>query len=102
MDTNPEFFKGLHERFLCLVGNETSSMPSCASVQHVKDDVLLHEKQVTFNLSIESVGHVSAANVVGSGFAPLSTYPARLHCLRDEFKHLVVDSDTFQESPHGL
>ena len=77
-------------------------MPSGASVQHVKDDVIMDKEEVALDLLVEGVGDVDTAHVVRSWLSPHPADLARVADLRDQVQNFIWDSDSFQESAHDL
>ena len=50
MGTDPELIDRLNDGVFLLVRDDATSMPSGASANHMEDDRLVNEKEVTFNL----------------------------------------------------
>ena len=100
MDAEPYLFHGLYECVLFLVGDLASGLPSQASVQHVEDDVLLDEYQVTLYFDVELIWQVDGTYIAGSWFLPLSAYSAGVHSLVNHVQHFLCDSNTFKELLH--
>ena len=74
MNGNPSGVDGLDEGLFGFVRDHECGMPSRASVQHVEDDELVHEQEVTLDLLVEGVGEIHAARIAGAKFGPLSAY----------------------------
>ena len=55
MDPNPAEVNGVRQRLFVLVRDESTRMPACASVEHVEDDVLVDEQEITLDLLVEGV-----------------------------------------------
>ena len=83
--SDPKFIDGGHEVFFGLTGDELCRMPAGAAINHVEDDVLVYEQQITLHLRIERICNLDVAGVAGPWARP---FPANLACLRDLRKHL--------------
>ena len=68
-------------------------MPPRASVQHVKDDELVDEQEVTLDLLVESIGEVHAASVAGAWLGPLSAHCSSVDHFWNEIKYSVGNSN---------
>ena len=74
VDGNPSSVDGLDQCLLGLVWNDKGGVPSCASVQHMEDDELMHEEKITFDLLVEGVGEIHTASIARAKLGPLSAY----------------------------
>ena len=63
MDPNPAQVNGIRQRLFVLVRDESACMPSCASVEHVEDDVFVDEQEIALDLLIEGVRNIHTAHV---------------------------------------
>ena len=98
MKADPYFVDGLHEGLRVLVRDNSGDMPSCTSADHVEDDVLANEKQVTFNLVVELIWDVHTADVVRAWLSPLTADFACLNDFWNELQGSIGDSCTIQEA----
>jgi hypothetical protein len=69
---NPEFVDGFHTTLLVLALHERGGVPPSASIDHMKDDVLVDEEEVALDLCIEGVGNFQIARIAGPWTGPLS------------------------------
>ena len=76
-------------------------MPTCATVQHVEDDVLVHEEEVAFHLLVELVCKFRAADVCRSWASPLPAYRAAVHNVWNHVQNFVGYANSFEESAHS-
>ena len=58
MMCDPQGVKSVDQSVVRSVWNNARCVPSCATVNKMKDSVLLHEHEVKFNLLIELVGQL--------------------------------------------
>ena len=77
-------------------------MPSGAAIQHMEDDVFMHEEKITFHLLIESVWKVYAAGVTGAGLSPSTAYAAGMDNFWNKVEDSLGDSDSLEEPSHGM
>merc|ERR1712025_1289035 len=64
MDPNPAKVNGIRQRLLELVRDQHARMPACATVEHVEDDVLVDEQEITLDLLVKGVRDIHTAHVV--------------------------------------
>jgi hypothetical protein len=102
MKTDPYLVNGFHEGLRVLVRNDSGGIPYGASADHVEDDTLADEKQVTFNLVVEFVRNVHTADVVRAWFSPLATDLACLNDFWDELQNSLGNSCAIQTSLHDM
>ena len=100
MDPNPAQVNGIRKRLFVLVRDETACMPTCASVEHVEDDVLVDEQEIALDLLVKGVGNIHTAYVVWAWRGPHAAHLASVADLRDQVENRIRDSDTFQEATH--
>ena len=77
-------------------------MPSGASADRVENDTLANEKQVAFNLIVESVRDIHTAEVVRAWLSPPTADFARLKDFWNELQNSFGNSCTIQESLHDM
>ena len=75
-------------------------MPTGASVQHVKDHMLVDEQQVTLDLLVEGVSNLHTAHVVRTRLGPHPAHLAGVTDLRNQVEDRVRDSNSFEEAAH--
>ena len=100
MDPNPAEVNGVRQRLFVLVRDESTSMPACASVEHVEDDVLVDEQEIALDLLIEGVRNIHTAHVVWARSGPHAAYLTGITDLWDQIEDCIRDSDTFKEATH--
>ena len=102
MGADPYFVNGDHESILIFPWYLASGVPSCATVNEMKYDLLVDKEQVTLDLGIRRVGELCAAYVSWARLGPLPAYAASLHDLWNELDDIVSDSHSFEEALHGV
>jgi len=68
-------------------------MPACAPIHHVKDDVLLHEQQITLYLIIVCVWQFGAAGMVWARPGPSPTNLTGLNDLWNQVHYSFRDTN---------
>ena len=63
--------------------------------------MFVDEEEIAFNLLVERVRELCAADCVGPGLCPFAANLARVHNLGDELEDLVSDPDAFQKARHS-
>ena len=100
MDPNPAQVNGPRQCLFELVRDQHASMPACASVEHVKDDVLVDKQKVALDLLVEGVGDIHTAHVVWAWSGPHATHLAGVADLRDQVEDCIRDSDSLEKATH--
>ena len=81
--------------------DKSGSLPLCAFIQHVDDDVLLVEvDQVALHVFVELVRVFVATQLAGPGFSPCSAELTGLKCLWNEVQNSLRDGNIFKELCH--
>ena len=89
MDPNPAQVNGLRQRLFVLVRDESACMPTCASVEHVKDDVLVDEQEIALDLLVKGVRIIHTAYVVWARRGPHAAHLTGVADLRDQVENRV-------------
>ena len=100
MNGNPKLVNGFHQGSFGFVGDEPGSVPSCASVQHVEDDVLLNEEKITLNLFVEFVGDLDTTRMVWPRLSPCAANLTSLNRFRNKVQNSLWYADSVQELCH--
>jgi len=100
MDPNPAKVNGIRQRLLELVRDQHARMPACATVEHVEDDVLVDEQEITLDLLVKGVRDVHTAHVVRAWSGPHAAYLAGIADLWDQIEDCIRDSDALEETAH--
>ena len=67
--------------------DDNRCMPSGAAINHMEDDVLLHEQQVALDLLVEGVRNFNTAGIRRTLFLPLSADRTGVDNLGNELEH---------------
>ena len=102
MGADPYLVNGGHEHILIFSRYLVSGVPPCATINEMEDDLFVDKEQVTLDLGIKRVGKLCAAYVGWARLGPLSADTASLHGLRNEFDHVVSNTNSFEEALHGM
>ena len=100
MDPNPAKVNGIRQRLLELVRDQHARMPTCATVEHVEDDVLVDEQEITLDLLVKGVRDIHTAHVVWAWSGPHAAYLAGIADLWDQIEDCIRDSDALEETAH--
>ena len=84
MDSDPELSDGVHASILTFARNFTRGVESCASVNEMENNVLVHEQQIALDLLVEGVRDVNVHLISRSRLMPLTAYLAGLADLRND------------------
>ena len=102
MKPDPTLLDGVSECLFLLVQNQHPCMPPSTPIQHVKDDVLVDEEEVTLDLFVESIGDIDTEHVIRSWICPHPADLTRVADFWNKVQYFIWDSDSFQESAHDL
>ena len=102
MNRDPHGVDGRHECALFFVWDDHSCVPTSTSIDHVEDDILVHEKEVTLYLLIELVRNVHATGVARSGLRPCPANAASVYYLWYKVQDLLRYSYSLQEPLHRV
>ena len=102
MDRDPHGVDGFHECTLFFVGDDRCCMPSGAAIQHVEDNVFVHEEKIALHLLVESVWNVYTASVARAGLCPGAAHAASVDNFWNKVEDSLGDSDSLKEPSHGM
>ena len=100
MEPYPTSLDGARQCLFTLVWDKSACMPTCASIKHVKDHVLVDEQEITLDLLVESVRDIHTAHVVWAWSGPHAAYLTGIADLWDQIEDCIGDSDTLEEATH--
>ena len=83
----PAHFHRLDQGLVGSVLNNDRCMPSGAAINHVEDDVFVHEQQVALDLLVEGVRNSYIAGVGRTRSLPFPAYWTGVDDLWDELEH---------------
>ena len=102
MHTDPEIIDRLHEGLGVLVRDRSGCIPPGTPADHVEDDVLADEEQVTFYLIVEFVGNFHTADVVWTRLSPLTADFTCLNYFWNPLEHRLSNAHSVQKSLHDM
>ena len=101
MDRDPHLVNGPLQCVLRCVWDRPGSVPSCATVQHVENDVLLvNEEQTALHMFVEPVTVLCARHMAWPGLGPCSTELTHLNCFWNEVQNSLGNSNMSKEPCH--
>ena len=83
MEPHPTVMYGVRQSLFTLVRDKSACMPTCASIQHVENNVLVDEQEVALDLLVESIRNVQTAHVVWARLGPHEAYLTRVAYFQD-------------------
>ena len=100
MDPNPTQVNGIRKRLLELVWNKHARMPTCATIEHMENDVLVDEQEIALDLLVEGVRDIHTAHVVWAWSGPHAAYLTGIADLWDQVEDCIRDSDSLEKATH--
>ena len=102
MDSDPELSDGVHASILTFARNFTRGVESCASVNEMENNVLVHEQQIALDLLVEGVRDVNVRLISRSRLVPLTAHLAGLTYLRNDLQDFVWYSNSLEKFLHRV
>ena len=102
MNSGPNFVDSFHQSRLSAIWDQSRSMPTGTSINHVKGDVFAMEHEVTLNLLIESVGNLGVRGLGRTWLLPFPADFTTLTNLGNDVQHFLGHSDSVEVLLHDV